>query len=175
MDFRPQAIALLAAPALALAVRPDSPPPVTVTVTFASEALMDPTTSPRAELRATEAMLQSALKANLSNLVCGAGALAGTGPGPWRARVDILEWISPSELRGAFGQDVPGIAAHASLTDLSRGDGVALALAEFPAPAQRLAIAKSLRVLPIDDAAQKIAQWIITEITAALANSKPDR
>ncbi|MCC6356279.1 MAG: hypothetical protein IT577_20530 [Verrucomicrobiae bacterium] len=175
MHFRAQAAALLLTAGLAPAAEP---PPIAVTVASADDVLLDPPgdgAARRASLSSAELALRQAMLASLSNLVSGAGPLTGTGPGPWRAHAEILECVSPDELRGAFGQGTPGIAVHASLCDISRGDSIPIARADFPEPAQRLSAAKSSRVLPAEEAARKISAWIIGEISAAIGKSTPPR
>lgn len=157
-------VLLLAMPAVALCAGHPTQPPLTLRVNSSHDVLIDPGTSSRDELRRTENVLEDALRATLTNLVLGAGSVLGSGPGPWRAQIDILEWISPDELKGAFGPAAPGIAAQASLWDVSRKEKMPLAIADFPNPAERFAAAKSRRVLSIEDAAHRIADWITTQI-----------
>lgn len=173
MNLFPRVAALLIAAGPAYA---EGPAPIAVTVASHKEVLLDPPgngTAAHPGLRAAESALQSHVRAALSNLVCGAGALAGIGPGPWRVHADVLEWISPEQLRDAFGDGVPGIAVQVSLFDASLGDRIPFAVADFPAAADRLNASKSLRVLSVERAADHIATWTTTEIVTALKSPIP--
>lgn len=162
-------VLLLALPAAAVCAGHPPEPPLTLLVNSSHDVLIDPSSTSRAELRKTEHALRRALEGTLSNRVFGAGTILGTGPGPWRTQVDILEWISPGELKGAFGPGSPGIAAQASLWDASHAKNIPIAIADFPSPAERFAAAKPNRVLSVDDATHRITEWITARIAEQLA------
>jgi hypothetical protein len=173
MHLRPRiATALLLAAALPHVA---DAAPVEVTVSTADDALVEtpPDGGARTGLRSAENALLRGTRAALSNLVCEAGTLTGSGPGPWRVHASIVEWIGPEELRGAFGPGAPGVALHASLFDRSLGEKFPTALADFPTTAERLAAAKSSRVLPIEEAVRQIASWATAQIAEAMEKTVP--
>ncbi len=165
-----RAIVPLALSACALCAAHEPGAAVRLHVASSDKLLVDPEASPASEITKTENMLEGALRATLTNLVLGAGSVLGSGPGPWRAQIEILEWISPHELKGVFGPGSPGIAAQASLWDVSRKEKMPLAIADFPDPTERFAAAKPRRVLSIEDAAHRIADWITAQIAEGLGS-----
>lgn len=176
MISRLGAIAFAMACAVPGAGAQQSPPlqatsPVQVVVRVAEDAVIDShldADERRRAIDSTCAEMREEAGDAMAQTKAAAEALARPGHGPWRVETVILEWIGPTELRGTFGLGVPGVALEARLFDVASSERIAAALAEFPAPAERLSSEKTKRVLAPPDAARRVADWAARQIEAAL-------